>query len=291
MNINNLSLTSIAKLANDGKEILFISVNRETPASSSNVKGKMKSLKEYGVCSPLILLPAKYAAEEGLELLDDKGSLVKDEERIKNAYVITDGNNRYKAYLAIGAEKAKAIANGKEYEEGKGLDEIPCIIQNEKPELGVLKTLIEMNTTAISWKGFDYAKTAAKLNPDNEVMKLVVELVDGKMSLSTISLFLCFGKSLTPKAIANLIKTGKLEGEGDYKVERARKVLDALKEAGFSQKIINKRYLIEFVIREADQLDKVLEAFKQLTPEEVAYISDSLGKTSEALDAVKAKIA
>lgn len=289
MKISKVTLSTISTLANEGKEILFISVNRETPASSSNVKGKMKSLKEYGVCSPLILLPAKYAAEEGLELLDDKGTLVTDAQRIDNAYVITDGNNRYKAFLAIASEKAKAEANGKEYDEGKGLDEIPCIIQNEKPELGVLKTLIEMNTTAISWKGFDYAKTAAKLNPDNEVMALAVELIEGKMSLSTISLFLSFGKSLTPKAIANLIKTGKLEG--DYKVERARKVLNALREAGFEQKVINKRYLIEFIIREADQLDKVLDAFKQLTKEEVSYISDSLGKSADALDAVKVRIA
>lgn len=291
MKPENFKISTIQTLNAEGKTILFISVNRETPSNSSNVKGKVTSLKDYGVCSPLILLPAKYAAEEGLELLNDKGSTVTDEQLIANSYVILDGNNRYKAYLAIAAEAKKNKDNGKEANAGKGLEDIVCLIQNEKPEMGVLRTLIEMNTTAISWKGIDYAKTAKKLHPDNEVMKMVVKLVDAKMSLSSISHYLTFGKKLTPKALSNFIKTGELENADAYNVARATKVLDALNEAGFAQKIINKRYLIEFITERADQLDKVLDAFKQLTKAEVEYISNELGKDTEALAAVKAKLA
>lgn len=285
------TISSIETLKENGNAIVFISVNRETPSNSSNVKGKVTSMKTYGVCSPLILLPAKYAAEEGLELIDDKGSTVTDEQLIANSYVILDGNNRYKAYLAIVKEAKKNEANGKEANAGKGLEDIVCLIQNEKPEMGVLKTLIEMNTTAISWKGGDYAKTASKLNPDNDIMSLVVELTEAKMSLSSISQYLTFGKKLTPKALSNFIKTGELENADAYNVGRAKKVLEALKEAGFAQKIINKRYLIEYIINKADQLDKVLDAFKQLTEDEVKYISAEIGKDADALAAVNRNMA
>ena len=219
-----LKLSSIFEILNNGGEILFISVNRETPTNSSNVKGKMKSLKAYGVASPLILIPASFAKDEGLVLVDWKLSVVTDEGRINKAFVTLDGNNRYKAYLAIKEEKAKADANGKEYDEGKGLDDIPCIIREDKPEMGILNTLIEMNTTSVTWKGGDYATTAAKLNPDNEVLQFINEMSAKKMSISTISLIRCFGKDLKPITLAHMVKTGKLEG--DYDLERAKRVIN-----------------------------------------------------------------
>lgn len=283
-----IKVSSILEILNNGGEILFISVNRETPTNSTNVKGKMKSLKAYGVASPLILIPASFAKDEGLILVDWKLSVVTDEERIKKAFVILDGNNRYKAYLAIKEEKAKADANGKEYDEGKGLDDIPCVIQENKPEMGVLNTLIEMNTTSVTWKGGDYATTAAKLYPDNEVLQFVKEMLAKKMSMSTISLILCFGKDLKPVTLANMVKTGKLEG--DYDLERAKRVINTFVSAGFEQKIINKRYLIEFVQKKADKLDAVLKAFSELTKDEVIYISENLGKSADVFEAVKEKM-
>ncbi len=288
MKKDNLSISTINTIIEEGKTILYISENRETAVNSKNVKGKIKSLKEYGVCSPIMLLPAKFAAEEKLTLLDENLSEVKDSDVIDNAFVILDGNNRYKAYLKIKAEKKAADAKGKEYDAGKGLEDIPCIIQSEKPSMGTLKTLIEMNTTAISWAGKDYVKTAFQMNPDDEVMKFVKEMSDKKMSLNTIGLFLSFNGGMPKDSISSLIKEGKMNGEFD--VTRARKVYDALINAGFEQSIINKRYLIKFIMSKADKLDKVLDAFESLSSAEVKYISENMSDYFDAFGAVKDKM-
>ena len=145
-----------------------------------------------------------------------------------------------------------------------------------------------MNTTSVTWKGGDYATTAAKLNPDNEVLQFINEMSAKKMSISTISLILCFGKDLKPITLANMVKTGKLEG--DYDLERAKRVINTFINAGFEQKIINKRYLIEFVQKKADKLDEVLRAFSELTKDEVTYISENLGKSADVFEAVKEKM-
>lgn len=281
--------TFIKNVIDEGGEILFVRMNRETVVNGKNVKGKIKSMKEYGVISPLLLLPAKFAYDEKLELWDERLSKVTDEERIKKAYIIMDGNNRYKAYLTIKNEKEKAAANGKEYEAGKGLDDIPCLIADEAPEKGVLNTLIEMNTTSIGWNDKDYIRTAALKFPENELLQYVDELAKKKMSASSISLYVSFGNSLKRAAIANAIKTGKAL-EGDYNVERAKRIITALEEAGFEQKAINKRYLIQFIISNADRFDKVLEAIGGLTEGEVTYISDNMGKDANCFNAIKEKM-
>lgn len=279
----------LQEIINNGSEILFVRMNRETVVNGKNVKGKIKSMKEYGVISPLLLLPAKFAYDEKLELWDERLSKVTDEERIKKAYIIMDGNNRYKAYLIIKNEKEKAAANGKEYEAGKGLDDIPCLIADEAPEKGVLNTLIEMNTTSIGWNDKDYIRTAALKFPENELLQYVDELAKKKMSASSISLYVSFGNSLKRAAIANAIKTGKAL-EGDYNVERAQRIITTLEKAGFEQKAINKRYLIQFIISNADRFDKVLEAIGGLTEGEVTYISDNMGKDANCFNAIKEKM-
>lgn len=279
----------INELTKNGNEILFIRMNRETLISGKNVKGKIKSIKEYGVITPLQLLPAKFAKEEGLELVDEKGTVVTDEQRISNAYIIKDGNNRYKASLAIKSEKAKAEATGKHYDAGKGLDDIPCIIEETAPEKGVLNTLIEMNTTSVSWNDKDYIRTAALKQPNDELLKYIDELAKKKMSISTISLYLTFGNDLKRAVVASAIKSGK-SLVGDYDLERGKRIIEALKGVGFEQKVINKRYLIQFIIRKADKLDAVLAAIKELSEEEVAYISENIGKDPECFAAIEEKM-
>ena len=288
MNKENISLTTLFSLFNEGKKIIFISQNRETPATSKNVKGKIKSIKKYGVQTPLILIPAKYAQEEQLELIDDTLSLVTDTNIIENSYVILDGNNRYKAYKEIKRQKDEAERKGKGFEPEKGLDDIVCIINKEKPEKGVLNTLIEINTNSISWKGEDYVRAAAKLKPEEEAINWANEMTEAKMSLSTISLFLTFDSKLRPQTVAEFIKDGNLGCKCN--VERAKRIYDTFITAGFKQKDINKRYLIKFIISQGEDMNLALEAFKSLTREEVKYISENLKDSGNTFEAVETKI-
>lgn len=291
---NALQLTTLETLLNSGKEILFIEANRACLVKGSNVKGKISSLKRYGVLTPFQLIPAVFAAEEGLVLLDDKGIEVTDAERIANGFCILDGNNRYKARLEIQRKADKDRASGDVPEVGKGLDDVQVIVHNEKPAKGVLTTLMEINTTNVKWNYGDYASTALKLDSENEILQLIVELKEkSKFSPNTISLYLTFkGGAIKEHHIAEAIKTGNKTPAfyKDVKVERARKILSTLRGVGFEDKMLKKRYLIEWIIGEADRLEEVLSAISQLTKAEVVFISDSLGKDPEFYAPILAKL-
>ena len=63
----------------------------------------------------------------------------------------------------------------------------------------------------------------------------------------------------------------------DCNVERAKKILTAVEEAGFSTKFIHKRYLIEVInglIWKEYSLNEILEALKSFTKEEIQFAED-----------------
>lgn len=294
MAANSVRISSLETLKAEGKGILFIKANRYVAVSSENVKGKMASLKMYGVLTPFQMIPANFASEEGLELLDENGTLVTDAERISNSFCILDGNNRYRARVEISQKAAQASSKGKLLDVGKALDDVTVMIHQTKPAKGVLSTLMEINTTNVKWKYNDYASTALKLNPDNDILKCIVELKEKHgFSPSSISLYLTFSaKNIKEEHIATAIKSGDVAPAylGKVQLERAEKILSTLRNAGFDNKTIKKRYLIEFLIENADKLEKVLNAISQLTESEVKAISDMLGKSEDAFKPIMSKL-
>lgn len=291
---NGIQISSLETIKAEGKGILFIKANRYVAVASENVKGKMASLKMYGVLTPFQLIPANFASEEGLELLDENGTLVTDAERISNSYCILDGNNRYRARVEIGRKAEQARSKGKLLDVGKALDDVTVMIHQTKPEKGVLSSLMEINTTNVKWKYGDYAATALKLNPDSEILKYIVELKEKHgFPPSSISLYLTFNaKHIKEEHIANAIKSNELEPAyfGKVQLERAEKILSTLRKAGFENKVIKKKYLIEFLIENADKLEGVLNAISQLTEPEVKAISDMLGKSEDAFNPIISKL-
>lgn len=291
---NKYQISSLEAIKAEGKGILFIKANRYVTVSSENVKGKIASLKVYGVLTPFQMIPANFASEEGLELLDENGTLVTDAERISNSFCILDGNNRYRARLEISRKAELARSKGKMLDVGKALDDVTVMIHQTKPEKGVLSSLMEINTTNVKWKYGDYAATALKLNPDSEILKYIVELRDKHgFSPSSISLYLTFNaKHIKEEHIANAIKSNELEPAyfGKVKLERAEKILSTLRKVGFENKVIKKKYLIEFLIENADNLEGILNAISQLTEPEVQAISEKLGKSENAFDPIISKL-
>ena len=60
-------------------------------------------------------------------------------------------------------------------------------------------------------------------------------------------------------------------------IEKAQKKLKAMKEAGFTNKFIKSRYLIEAIddlVKDEHKLDDVLEALKTFTSDEVQFAED-----------------
>lgn len=261
-NNNGIIFSTIEELQTKGLEIFFLKDNRDlTPV---NVKGKMTSIKEEGLITPLHLIPAEKAIEEGLEIIDKNGSLV-NKENAANGFIIGDGNNRYKAIMNL---------RDKPEEAGKGMNPIKCMIDIEMGN--ILKKVIEMNNTSVKWKGKDYIKTALNQHKGNETLEFIKELQDKKFSDSTISLILCSDTKLSkiiPSLVTDITKLPK-----SCKLDRAKKFVDAARSVGYPDKYIAKRYLIESFIdllKDEHSSESILTAMSKMTETEVKFSMDN----------------
>ena len=224
------------------------------------MKRLAKSIKEEGLHTPLHLVPATTAIAEGIEVLDDKGSTVTDG---TDKYVLVDGNNKYRAIQVLRASK----------EPGKAVKPIKCIIDEDAKE--IQKMVMSMNNVVKVWSNADSIKAASKTRP-NEVVDFIAEKVKEGFPFSTISLALTgqnnkIKKDVIMKYIAG---TGELP---KCNIERAKKKLAAMKEAGFSDKFIKSRYLFEAIddlVKDEHKLDDVLVALKTYTSNEVQFAED-----------------
>lgn len=261
-NNNSIIFSTIEELQTQGLEIFFLKDNRDlTPA---NVKGKMLSIKEEGLITPLHLIPAEKAIEEGLEIIDKNGSFVTTA-AAANGFIIGDGNNRYKAIMNL---------RDKSEEAGKGMNPIKCMIDIEMGN--ILKKVIEMNNTSVKWKGKDYIKTALNHHKGNATLEFIKELQDKKFSDSTISLILCSDTKLSkiiPSLVTDITKLPK-----SCNLNRAKKFIETSRSVGYTDKYISKRYLIEAVIdliKAEYSSEAILTAMSKMTETEVKFSMDN----------------
>ena len=260
LNVTNMKISTVEALQAESKQIVFLAFNRDVTNKTPHVKRLAKSIKEEGLHTPLHLVPATTAIAEGIEVLDDKGSTVTDG---TDKYVLVDGNNKYRAIQVLRASK----------EPGKAVKPIKCIIDEEAKE--IQKMVMSMNNVVKAWSNADSIKAASKTKP-NEVVNYIAEKVKEGFSFSTISLALTgqnnkIKKDVIMKYIAG---TGELP---KCNVEKAKKKLAAMKEAGFSDKFTKSRYLFEAIddlVKDEHKLDDVLAALKTYTSNEVQFAED-----------------
>ena len=259
-NETNMKISTVEAIQAESKQIVFLAFNRDVTNKTPHVKRLAKSIKEEGLHTPLHLVPATTAIAEGIEVLDDKGSTVSDG---TDKYVLVDGNNKYRAIQVLRASK----------EPGKAVKPIKCIIDEEAKE--IQKMVMSMNNVVKVWSNADSIKAASKTRP-NEVVDFIAEKVKEGFPFSTISLALTgqnnkIKKDVIMKYIAG---TGELP---KCNIERAKKKLAAMKEAGFSDKFIKSRYLFEAIddlVKDEHKLDDVLAALKTYTSNEVQFAED-----------------
>ena len=260
LNKTNMKISTVEALKAEGKEIVFLAFNRDVTDKTPHVKRLAKSIKEEGLHTPLHLVPAAIAIEEGIELLDDKGRTVSDG---TDKYVLVDGNNKYRAIQVLRATN----------EPGKAIETIKCIIDEHAKNIQAM--VMTMNNVVRPWSNADAIKAASKTK-SNEIVDFIAEKVKEGFSFSTISLALTgqnnkIKKDVIMKYIAG---TGELP---KCNIERAKKKLAAMKEAGFSDKFVKSRYLFEAIddlVKDEHKLDDVLEALKTYSPNEIQFAED-----------------
>ncbi len=269
----NLKVTTVEDLEKEGKEIVYLAFNRDVTEKTPHVRALAKSIKEVGLLTPLLLVPAPIALEEGVELLDSKGSKVTEGE---NKLVLADGNNKFKAIHVL----------RKSGDSGKAAEPINCIIDEDAKN--IQEMVMIMNNEGKPWSYADAIKAASVLHPD-EVIEFIAEKVKDGFTHSTISLLLTGKNDKIKKSVIMNYNAGKGKLP-KCNVEKAKKKLDAMEKAGFSKKFMRSRYLIEAIddlVNAEHNLDDVLTALKQFTPHEVKFAEDS---KMEDLSLFEAKI-
>ena len=250
LNEREIRITTVEVLKAEGMEIVYLAFNRNVTDNTPHVKALAKSIKEEGLHTPLHLVPATTAIAEGIELLDDNGSAVTDGE---NKLVLVNGNNKFRATLVLRASN----------DPGKAIEPIKCIVDEGARNI----QRMTMNNVVKPWSNADAIKAASNTKPNEEV-KFIEHLAKVGFTFSTISLILTgqnnkIKKDVIMKYIAG---TGELP---KCDIEKAKKKLNAMKEAGFSTKFIKSRYLIEAInsmMFQGYNLGDVLEALKKFTP-------------------------
>ena len=259
-NITSMKVTTLEALQAESKEIVFLAFNRDVTDRTPHVKALAKSIKEVGLLTPLFLVPAATALEEGIELVDDNGSPVTDG---TDKYALTDGNNKNRAIQLLRASG----------EPGKAKLPIKCIIDEDAKN--IQRMVMTMNNVVKPWSNVDAIKAASKTRP-NEDVNFIADLAKAGFPISSISLLLTgqnnkIKKSLIMKYIAGTDELPKCN------IEKAKKKITAMQEAGFSNKFIKSRYLIEAIddlVKDEHKLDDVLAALKSFTSTEVQFAED-----------------
>lgn len=261
LNEIQMKVTTVEALQAEGKEIVFLAFNRDVTDKTPHVKALAKSIKEEGLHTPLHLIPASTALNEGIELLDNRGSKVTDG---TNKYAVADGNNKFKAIQVLRSSKDAGRAN----------EPIKCLIDENATD--ILKMVMTMNNVVKPWGYADSIKAASKLNP-NDIIDFIQEKVKEGFTHSTLSLLLTGKNSKIKKEVIMKYNAG-IGQLPDCDVERAKKILTAVEEAGFSTKFIHKRYLIEVInglIWKEHSLNEILETLKSFTKEEIQFAEDN----------------
>lgn len=281
-NTENPMFRTVGEIKAAGYHLLVMRENRVCDLKGKNVKSKKASIKAYGVITPLHLIPAKFPFNEGLTLLDgygDNANIITDPGIISKSFVIEDGNNRYVAWQEL-------------RKEGAGPEDIKVAIEYE-PHGRTIERLMEQQKEVCKWSQLDVVRTAAIQSPNDKILEWAREAMEHKMKQSTLSIYLTGTKDGVKMDALYKAGTGSTLPIS-CNVERAKKIYDTLKKAGFEDKHLNSRYLVQRVYdyNTNGLLEEVLMAFKQLTNTEVKTITDKANWGKEGfLDIIDKKVA
>ena len=144
-NLLEHQIVSLAVLNAKGITTFRLEGNRDF--NQSNIKSKMKSLKEFGQLQPAIVIEAKVAAEQGLKVVDFRTGEEVTPEQLENGVVLVDGNHKLEAHYRLLDENETLVEGEERYEKEFYL----TLALNQ--EMAVIEMLTEINTVVNPWKG------------------------------------------------------------------------------------------------------------------------------------------
>ena len=265
---------------NDAK-FAFLNSNREV----SNNANLEKQIRERGVLIPILVVKGSEVMEERLFAVgkDGKKQAELQENEKKDCLVVLDGQHRLTTLLRILNDK-----KGKHSD--KCTEQIP-IIEYSKSEIGdnVSQFVIALNSTSKTWSNRDYIDNAYTINPEDGLLKAIFAFQKKDCAISTISRYLFLNnKSLDKNSLERYVYYGEKIKNGNW--EQGIRIYCTLQKKGFSKKLLNSRYLIDYVIERSKgcSIDTAIHKLYHLEKETVDKLNALKGserndKTLETL--------
>lgn len=268
----------LATLLISGQKIARLVGNRNL--NEKIVKGKMESIKKYGQLVPAIIVEARVALEQGLEMEDFETGEKITEANVDEYVVLVDANHRYEAHLRL-------IKANDELEKKYTKEFYLMYALNE--EAAIAEILSEINVATNPWKGGDYVKGAVIKNVKEEIPLLeeVHKMIDEDYSLTTASKWLTFtsdvNRDIMTLAMNGIIKEELRRTTG---IDRGKKLLEAFKQK-LEEKTLKSRIIIDWIISiyndtpaiEMPYFTEKMESFiKDISEEDAEYINKAKGK-------------
>lgn len=270
---------SATELANAGKKVARLEGNRDL--NEKAIKAKMKSLKEFGLLVPAMVVDAAKAIEQGHKVVDFITGEVVNQENQNDYIVLLDANHRYQAHLNL------LVENEKDEVQPKYTYEF-FFLYSLNAKVAIDKALAEINIATNPWKGGDFAK-GAKMMVKEEVPTLdfITELTSEGFSLDTASKIALFkgkvNKTLLVKAINGNVDVCLKSTNG---LERGRKILQAAKNS-FGSEFLKNRTWIDWVISVYEETGDDDKA--NFTDEMVHFLSSIKREDADAIEKAKGK--
>ena len=265
---------------NDAK-FAFLNSNREV----SNNANLEKQIRERGVLIPIFVVKGSEVMEERLFAVskDGKKQAELQENEKKDYFVVLDGQHRLTTLLRILNDK-----NGKRSD--KCTELIP-IIEYSKSEIGdnVSQFVIALNSTSKNWSNSDYIDNAYTVNPKDELLKGIFAFQEKNCAISTISRYIFLNsKSLDKNSLERYVYYGEKIKNGNW--EQGIRIYCTLQKKGFSKKLLNSRYLIDYVIERSKgcSIDTAIHKLYHLEKETVGKLNALKGneRNNKTLEAI-----
>lgn len=284
--MNNLSVN----YKNQSVEFKFMVTNRDV-VTNSNLR---QDIERYGIAQDLIVIPTEEYEDELSDHIGYKFGLGES----VGSYVVLDGQHRLTCLNDILNKIAKIEADNASIKDEKKKKTVPTLASSEIP-LKVVNTeylkrfggvdnyVIMLNNTSKKWSNKDFIVNAYQRNEESFELRVIKKFTDGKMSISTISRWLCGNtKVVNSKSLQKLV-TGENIGVDCIK---AMKLYLMLKTLGFSTEFLNKRYMIDAYndLKKGDNEAKAL--FKLSKIKSVESISKANYAEGDVLTKIKSII-
>ena len=233
--MENFKIYSSTQLAAEGKKIARLEGNRDLNPKA--VEAKKKSLLNYGLLVPAVVVDAQVAVKKNLKVIDFETNEPVAANDVDNYLVLLDANHRYKAHLDLKA-KEDVEYNGEFY-----------FMYSLNETVDIDKVLAEINIATTPWKGSDFVKGAAMMIDEKlPMLEFISGLTSKGYSLDCASKWATFSgkinKTVLVKAIGGSIAP-ILRKEGG--IERGKHLHEAATHS-FGADFLKSRTLIDWII-------------------------------------------